>query len=112
MNDLIEREESKGLIGDVVTNDENGLIVYCTNNGRVQYWNKVDSWLKASSRKVSTKSTGVNWSRLEVICSERRIDPPVCVCLNMKGVELKLTDCCSNHDRNKSIHMNDYRSGW
>ena len=111
MNDLIEREESKGLIGDVYTNEDEGLIVYCTSNGRVNYWNKVDNWLKQSTRKVSTKSTGMNWGRLDVICSEQRIDPPVCEALNMKGVELILNGT-SNHDRNKSVCMNDYRNSW
>lgn len=109
---MIEREESKGLISDVSTNEDDGLIVYCTSNGRVNYWNKVDSWLKASVRKVSTKSTGLNWGRLEVICSEERIDPPVCECLSMKGVELVLNGSSSNHERKKSGCMNDYRSGW
>ena len=64
MNDLIEREESKGLIGDVYTNEDEGLIVYCTSNGRVHYWNKVDNWLKQSTRKVSTKSTDRKSTRL------------------------------------------------
>lgn len=116
MNERInDREESKGMIADVCTNPEDGLIVYCTSNGRVHYWNKVCGWMKRNrlrTRKVSTNSMSIDWGRLELVSTEQRLDPPVNDTLNMNGIELILNENQSHHNRNKSITLCDYRCGW